>query len=176
LAEEMGSIIKVRGIERLSQDDLRALERAASIIDIHPDWLASVMSFESGLNPAARNALSNATGLIQFMPSTANRLGTTISELSRMSFQEQLPYVIKYFGEKAGLRSLEDTYLKVFYPLAIGKTADWIVAKEGEAVYTQNQGFDTSHRGFITKADITSTIRGVYNRGKAAGEILVTPL
>ena len=172
----MGQIIKVRGIERLSQDDLRALETAAGIIDVHPDWLASVMSFESGFNPAAVNSMSGATGLIQFMPSTARNLGTTTAALKSLSFQAQLPYVIRYFGEKAGLRSLEDTYLRVFYPAAIGKPTDYVVGPAGSKVYEQNYGFDTAHKGYVTVGDITSTIRGVYNRGKASGVVNVYPL
>lgn len=171
----MGLIAKMRGIERLSVADLAALEKTAAVIDIHPDWLAAVMSFESGFNPAAVNSQSNATGLIQFMPSTAKNLGTTVSALRAMSFQEQLPYVIKYFGEKAGLRSLEDTYLKVFYPKAIGQSNNWVVAREGEAVYTQNASFDNG-KGYITKGDITSTIRNVYNAGVKRGYITVNPL
>lgn len=172
----MGTMFNYEGLAKLSVADLQAFEQTASIIDVHPNWLGAVMQFESGFNPAARNALSNATGLIQFMPSTAARLGTSIEALRGMSFSQQLQYVIKYFGEKAGLRSLEDTYLKVFYPVAIGHADDWVVANEGSAVYSQNRGFDTSHKGYITKSDITSTIRGVYNRGKARGEIAIPPL
>jgi hypothetical protein len=172
----MGQLIKYAGLTRLSEDDLRAFEQAASIIDIHPDWLGAVMQFESGFNPAARNPLSGATGLIQFMPSTASKLGTSIAALAAMSFKDQLQYVIRYFGEKAGLRSLEDTYLKVFYPAAIGHSDDWVVAREGEAIYTQNKGFDSGAKGYITKHDITSTIRSTYNKGKANGYINVNPL
>jgi hypothetical protein len=172
----MGTMFNYAGLTGLSVEDLQAFEQAAAIIDIHPDWLGAVMQFESGFKPAARNALSKATGLIQFMPSTAKRLGTTIDELYGMSFRQQLPYVVKYFGEKAGIRSLEDTYLRVFYPAAIGHNDDWVVASEGSAVYTQNRGFDTSNKGFITRGDIVGTIRSVYNRGKARGEIAIPPL
>jgi hypothetical protein len=172
----MGQLINYSGMSHLTDDDKRALETAASIIDIHPDWLGAVFQFESGFNTKAVNPLSGATGLIQFMPSTARNLGTTIAALKGMSFQEQIKYVIKYFGEKAGLRSLEDTYLKVFYPAAIRMSLDDVVAREGEAVYTQNKGFDTTGKGYITKRDITTTIRNTYNRGLANGYINVPPL
>jgi hypothetical protein len=169
----MAQIIKYAGMSRLTQDDLRALVTAAAIIDVHPDWLSAVMQFESGFNPAAVNQYSNATGLIQFMPSTASRLGTSVSALKGMNFIQQLEYVIKYFGEKAGLRSLDDTYLKVFYPAAIGQSNDYVVGREGSAVYAQNKGFDTTGKGYITKSDITSTIHSVYNKGLQNGYINV---
>lgn len=168
----MGQIIKVRGIERLSVQDLQALERAAAVIDVHPDWLASVMSLESGLQPNAVNPLSGATGLIQFMRSTARNLGTTTEALKDMSFQEQLPYVVRYFGEKEGLLSLEDTYLKVFYPAAIDKPDGWVVARAPSPVYRQNSGFDKSpKKGYINKSDICKEIRRVYSRGVVAGVV-----
>jgi hypothetical protein len=174
----VGTIFNYPGLARLSPADLRAFEKAAAIIDVHPNWLGAVMQFESGFDPSRPNgAGSGAMGLIQFMPSTARKLGTTTAALSRMTFQEQLPYVIKYFGEKAGLRSLEDTYLKVFYPKYIHAPLDTVVASEGEDVYIQNVGFDSpdpkKRKGYITVGDITSTIRAVYNSGKARGEITI---
>ena len=172
----MGQLINFSGLSKLTQDELRALEKAASIIDIHPDWLAAVMQFESGLNTKAVNPLSGATGLIQFMPSTARNLGTTTAALKNMSFIQQLEYVVKYFGEKAGLRSLEDTYLKVFYPKAISMGLDDIVASAGNKVYEQNKGFDKTGKGYITKRDITSSIRATYNKGLANGYINAYPL
>jgi hypothetical protein len=169
----MGQIIKYDGMSRLTQDDLRAFVTAAAIIDVHPDWLGAVMQFESGFNPQAVNPYSNATGLIQFMPPTASKLGTSVSALKGMNFVQQLEYVIKYFGEKAALRSLDDTYLKVFYPAAIGKANDYVVSREGEVVYAQNKGFDTGNKGYITKNDITSTIHSVYNKGQRNGYITI---
>jgi peptidoglycan hydrolase-like protein with peptidoglycan-binding domain len=168
------TIANVKGINKLSQSDLLALVNVANNIGIHPDWLASVMSFESGFNPAAKNAAgSGATGLIQFMPSTAQNMGTSTAALAQMTFQEQLPYVQKYFEPHAGkLQSLEDTYLAVFYPAFIGKPDSEILGHSGSAIYDQNAGFDRTDKGYVTKQDITSTIRGVL--ASAAGTIGVT--
>lgn len=180
----MGTIFNYAGLSRLSQDDLRALERAAAIIDIPINWLGAVMQYESGFNPAAKNPLSGASGLIQFMPGehgSAAVLKTSTDALRAMSFQEQLPYVIRYFGEKARIPTLETAYLRVFYPAAIGKPMDWVVAKEGTKVFSQNQGFfsgktDSEGNKYIDVSDITSVIRNVYNKGKARGEIAISPL
>lgn len=43
------------------------------------------------------NRASGATGLIQFMPSTAKQLGTTTDKLAAMTEVDQLDYVAKYF-------------------------------------------------------------------------------
>ena len=91
-------------------------------IGIRPNWLANVINFESGGNPRARNKYSDATGLIQFMPSTARSHGTTVDQLREMSGREQMEYVRSYFMKHKGrLNSQEDVYMAVFYPVAIGK-------------------------------------------------------
>lgn len=90
-------------------------------LGIHPSWLANVINFESGGNPQARNPYSSATGLIQFIKSTAAGLGTSVDALYQMTGREQMVYVEKYFSKYAGkLRSQEDVYMAVFYPKAIG--------------------------------------------------------
>jgi hypothetical protein len=97
------------------------LAQAAAAIGIDASWLANVMNFESGGNPQARNKYSSATGLIQFMPSTAARLGTTTDALYAMTGAQQMPYVVKYFAPYKGkLHSQEDVYMAVFYPAYIG--------------------------------------------------------
>lgn len=165
------TIANVRGIDKLSADDLKALVAAAQWIGINPDWLASVMSFESGFSPSIHNAAgSGAVGLIQFMPSTAQGLGTTTAALEQMTFIQQLEYVKKYFAPHQGkLNSLEDTYLAVFYPAFIGKPLDSVLGSTGSAIYNQNAGFDKTHKGYVTKEDITTTIRSVLDG--AAGRI-----
>src|SRR5215203_1006885 len=72
--------------------------------------LMACMAWESGrsFDPGKKNlAGSGATGLIQFMPSTAKALGTTVAKLAAMSPVEQLNYVWKYFkGYKGKLKTL----------------------------------------------------------------------
>jgi hypothetical protein len=167
------TIANVRGINKLSAAELKALVNAANYIGINPDWLASAISFESGFSPSIENAAgSGAVGLIQFMPSTAMGLGTTTDALRRMTFTQQLEYVKKYFEPHRGqLHSLEDTYLAIFYPAFIGKPLDTVLGTAGSAIYDQNAGFDRSQKGYVTKEDITSTIRGVLD--SAAGRISV---
>lgn len=105
--------------------------------DVGANWLMAVMNSESGLNPAAQNNIG-ATGLIQFLPSTAKELGTSIDELKNMSALDQLDYVSKYFKPFTNkLKTLPDTYLAIFYPAAIGKGLNYVFP---EWVYLANPG------------------------------------
>jgi hypothetical protein len=167
----MRSLLGVPGIENLSAAGRRAVLRIADAIETDPDYLVTVMSFETGhsFSTSQKNAAgSGATGLIQFMPSTAGSLGYTTAQLAAQSQEEQiLGPVWQYFhGWTGKLKSLDDVYLVVFYPAAIGKSDDWVVASEGSKVYEQNRGFDTSGSGVIRRSDITGTIRSVYNAAR----------
>lgn len=171
------AIARVPGIEHLSASDLAALSAASHRLGIDPSWLAAAMSFETGgtFSPSVRNkAGSGATGLIQFMPSTAAILGTSTDALARMTFQQQLPYVEKYFAPHAGkMHSLDDVYLAIFYPAAIGKPPGTVVATQGSAIYAQNAGFDKGGAGFFTVADITAAVNRVLDRAKGMPPLVV---
>ena len=176
----MTDILKVPGIEKLTASERTALIAAANKLGINPDWLATVISFETAgtFSPSIVNrAGSGAFGLIQFMPNTArNILGTsTADEAVRigkaMSFGEQLTrMVIPYFSGRK-MSSLEDVYLAVFYPAAMNKPGSYIIGATPGAVYTQNAGFDKSGKGFITRDDVTSRLRSLYE--SAGGRIPV---
>src|SRR5690606_39846600 len=67
--------------------------------NLDPNWYMSVMAFETGekFKSYTRNPYSGATGLIQFIPSTAAGMGTSTAELARMTEVEQLDWQDKYF-------------------------------------------------------------------------------
>ena len=115
---------------------------------IEANWLMFVMWFESKLNPQAVNPISGATGLIQFMPSTARGLGATTAVLKRMSNVQQLDYVLAYLRPYKGrMKRWVDVYLAVFYPKAMGNpnfviTSD-IVAKQNK-IFDLNKDLDIS--------------------------------
>lgn len=176
----MADILKVPGIEKLTAGERSALVAAANKLGINPDWLATVISFETAgtFSPSIVNrAGSGAFGLIQFMPTTAkNILGTaTTDEAVRigkaMSFGEQLNrMVIPYFSGRK-MTSLEDVYLAVFYPAAMNKAGSYVIGAAPGVVYTQNAGFDKAGKGFITRDDVTSKLRSLYQ--SAGGRITV---
>jgi murein DD-endopeptidase MepM/ murein hydrolase activator NlpD len=81
----------------------RALAGVADRLNIPAQWLADIMAFETGgsFSPSITNGIG-ATGLIQFTPATASLIGTTTSELRKMTRTQQLRYVEKYL--KAGIQ------------------------------------------------------------------------
>lgn len=96
---------------------------------INPNWLMAVMELETAgtFNPAITNKLGY-TGLIQFGSAAAKDIGTTTAYLRGLSGFQQLEYVEKYLSRYKGkMNSLEDTYLAVFFPAAIGKAQGWVL-------------------------------------------------
>lgn len=139
---------------------LAKVKQVAKDIGIPHDFLMGVMTLESNLNPQARNKYTKATGLIQFLPSTAVGLGTTIYELQKMNFIEQMDWVKKYFLPYVGdLNTLEDVYMAVLYPAAIGKGPNHVLFQAPSTAYTQNAGLDTNNDGKITVGDATRKVR-----------------
>ena len=137
------------------------------------DALYAIMDFETGgtFDPAQKNAAgSGATGLIQFMPSTAEGLGTTTEDLAKMTRTEQLVYVDRYLANKniqgAGV---EDLYMSVLFPAAVGRPNDFVLFGKGASTfgntdysepiyYDQNSGLDLNKDGSITKAEAASKV------------------
>jgi hypothetical protein len=149
------SILKVRGIERLSVWQLQLFIACAHGLGFDPDWLACVVSFETAgsFSPAQRNRWAEldakkkgkpffgAVGLIQFMPATcASLLGfdpkvrahceLAMHRFEAMTFEEQLPYVGEYFAPyKTRIESLDACYLGVFMPSAVGRANDYVLGR-----------------------------------------------
>lgn len=127
-----------------------------------PHFLMIVMNNESGLNPAAKNPTSSATGLIQFMEDTARGMGTTTAALKQMSNVEQLKYVRKYLlPYKGKLNDVSDVYLSVFFPLALKKSEDYIFPKWASSA---NPIFDLNKDGQLTKKEFRNYVNNKYSK------------
>lgn len=123
--------------------------------------LMAIMQFESGIDHRKINPLSNATGLIQFMPSTARGLGTSTSELLAMSEIQQLDYVRKYLlPYKGKLNTIGDFYCSVLWPACVGKSDSYVLFTSPSIQYRQNNGFDKNRDGIITKFEMTKLVSG----------------
>lgn len=142
----------------------------ANALDCDASSLMACMAFETGQTFRAdvRNAAgSGATGLIQFMPSTAIRMGTTVDALARKTPEEQLDDVYQYLKPYSGrLRSLSDLYMAILLPSAVGKTEDDVLIQDDEGkAYLQNRGLDLNQDGNITKAEAASLVMKQYVQG-----------
>lgn len=139
---------------------------------VQASFLMGCMAFESGgtFSPSVRNAAgSGATGLIQFMPSTAKGLKTTTEELAEMSAVEQLDFVYLYFKPYANrVKTLSDMYMAILLPKYVGKPEDSVLFSGGIA-YRQNSGLDADKDGKVTKLEAAYKVRVKYLQGMRPG-------
>lgn len=135
------------------------------------DWIMACIAWESAeqFSPSVKNmAGSGATGLIQFMPKTAAGLGTSTQALARMTAEDQLNYVYRYFlPYKGRLNSLSDVYMAILWPAGIGKPLDWALWDKGTrpTTYRQNAGLDINRDGVITKREAAAKVQAKLEKG-----------
>ncbi|MCI0664125.1 MAG: transglycosylase SLT domain-containing protein, partial [Acidobacteria bacterium] len=120
----------------------------------------NVMANESLFNPAARNPLpgQTASGLLQFIESTAGRMGTTTEAIRRMNPVEQLRLVERYLTPFRGrLNSLADVYLAVFRSVVIegGDTVLVVDSNKERRIYALNKSLDLNGDGRIVKGELS---------------------
>ncbi|RIY41944.1 baseplate hub protein [Neopusillimonas maritima] len=151
---------------RVDQEFRAKVREIAEKLKVSPSWLMAIMYFESRLSPSAQNKQSGATGLIQFIPSTAAGLGTSTAALKNMSAVQQLDYVYRFFAPNAGkIQNLDDAYMLVLWPRAFRKPSDYILWTEGSIEYTQNRDLDTNHDGTVTKAEAAQRVHESFKEG-----------
>jgi len=143
-------------------DEIIALSKKLGVPD--PGWLANLINFETGMtfDPSTVNHIG-ATGLIQFIPSTAKSLGTTTEALAKMTPKEQMVYVEKYLLPYSGkMNNPTDLYMAVFFPTAVGKGGnfsiyEWYRANESQ---TKANTFARQNPGILTAQDYTNFANG----------------
>lgn len=159
-------------VSSLFRDKVRNI---AKDLGCDADFLMAAMAFETGetFGPSIRNAAgSGATGLIQFMPSTARGLGTTTDDLASMTAEDQLDFVAEYFANQKGrLHTLEDVYMAILLPSAVGKSNDHVLFSSPSRAYDQNKGLDLNGDGRITKAEAAAKVQAKLDKGRLPGNI-----
>lgn len=157
---------------KVSPEFREKVRSIAAYLGTSPSWLMACMAFETGrtFSPSKRNPRSSATGLIQFMRSTAISLGTTVEALAEMTAEEQLDDVRDYFRPFAGrLGSLGDCYMAILCPPAVGKPDDFVVFKNGSDAYLANAALDVDHDGEVTKRECVAFVDKLLAEGLEAG-------
>lgn len=143
---------------------LRLVSELAARLEVRPEWLLKIFEKESNFNPNAVNPVSGATGLIQFLPSSAIGLGTTVSALKAGGTPFQLEYVEKYFRQffKHGQAPKNgfDLYLYVFRPAWVGQPDS---VRLPSSAYAGNKGLDLEGKGFVTKSDLRRYYEGGFS-------------
>lgn len=143
----------------------------AETLECSPDDLMACMYWESGgtFRADIKNAAgSGATGLIQFMPSTAKSLGTTTDALAKMTPEDQLNYVYKYFRPFAGrLKNLGDLYMAILWPKGVGQPDHYVLFDRTKmpTTFRQNAGLDVNKDGLVTRAECLVKINDCLLKG-----------
>lgn len=119
-----------------------------------------------------------AVGLIQFTQIAVDHLNTigankiSKRKLSHMTAEEQLDYVYLYLKEFRGrLNALEDFYLTILMPRAVGAKPDFVVFSRAEDErkkkkwYARNSGLDRNKDLVVTKKEVSVIIHTKYTEG-----------
>jgi hypothetical protein len=172
-------MLDIAGLRNTSGSFRSALAEMALSLGLDPSYIAAVMAIETGhtFSPSIQNPFTRATGLIQFMPATAEAMGTSVDELKRMSAVRQLDYVRDFFRPHVGHIRPDvpgDYYLAVFYPAYIGRDPGTVIFSAGDTGYAQNAGLDRNGDGLITVGDVTGTVDGVVARAQQLPPLEVT--
>lgn len=174
-AEDSVSLNTIRKFkfQNFNKEDRKKVRKLANKLRIKELWLYRIIYIESrGISTAVYYKKGDnkdpsircnyrATGLIQFLPSTAIALGTTNAELFNMSVNEQLDYVSKYLelvSKYKKIRSITDLYLAVFSPNSIGFSSNHIIASKNSEIVINNRGLDTNKDSTITIKDVQTLL------------------
>lgn len=164
---DYNQITGVRGNPNVTPEFLREVEGVAQRVGAQPEHLMAAMSFETGGTFASdvKNPRSSATGLIQFMDSTAKGLGTSTAALAQMTPTEQLQYVEKYFEPYRGrLNDLESVYTTIL--AGSPHDANDVLFNQGEKAFGPNRELDVDGDGRITAAEATAHVRDRMGAGR----------
>lgn len=157
--------------QKLGPEFLARVKQVAKSINCDYKDLLAVMNSESGLNPAIQNTAGyQAYGLIQFTPSTAAELGTTVDKLVKMSAVKQLDYVEKFYLNARKTRGFgnkkftaADLYAITFLPARANRNLLCVEGERWESGrkkgqlknwYEANKVFDKNRDGKIEKWEL----------------------
>ena len=162
--------------KKLSQLQIDKVIEVCNNLGINPNWLLAVIYFETGktFSPSKTNSIGSV-GLIQFTRDkagvnykTINGKRYLLSDLAKMSFVQQMEVVQEYYKEvirstKKVPGSFVDTYLLTFFPLAVGKSDDFVFQTKGlsaSLIAKQNPIFAVN--GVVTKSNVIKMFEKWY--------------
>jgi len=144
--------VSAKGQELLNNPIFKKkLKEISKAIHIDENSIIKLMKHESGLNPQIKNSIG-CVGLIQFcpgggMPKTINGKSYTLDEI-RYDLEAQMDGIKEFWtkGYNNGkIKSPADLYLYNFFPVAAGKSDDFILQAKGLSATTvakANPGFN----------------------------------
>jgi len=169
---------------KVSNEFRTKVRNIARELNCDPNHLMAAMAFETNetFSPSIRNPYSGATGLIQFISSTAQKLGTTTAALAAMTAERQLDYVKRYMQPYTNrLNSVEDVYMAILWPKAVGQSNSTVLMTRysndagNRLAYEQNAPLDANRDGNITKAEAAEPVRQRLTKGLRPGNVSAAP-
>ena len=150
------------------------VRRMARDLSVPSAWLMAVMYAESRFDPAVVNRQgSQATGLIQFLPATAQEMGVSVRQLGQMGVIEQLDYVQQYLAEVrrryGPYQDLTDLYLGILYPKARQQDYCYTLYARPSQAYRHNRGLDEDQDGRVSVSDVDRYLRRLFPTAYATG-------
>lgn len=152
----------IRGLGLTSGTFRTKLRGVAARVGTSAAYLALVISFETAgtFEASKQNPLSHALGLLQFMPSTLDKMGVSYERARSMSNVEQLDLVEQYLRPWAGrVRSLASLYMAVLWPRLVGATETAVLFHKGSIEYAQNHGLDVNADGSVQVGEAVARVR-----------------
>lgn len=170
------SFARVPGLAGQSPAFLREFARVVDRLQIDGDAIAALLSHESRFDPTAHNPTGDASGLMQWIPSTARFLFNLSPEQVRaLSALEQLPLVEKTFAPWRGKLAARDVPMVGFGGAFIGKPDSFVAYRKGQKGYDWNAALDTSGDGELTLGEVRDHVLAVLGRVKNEPRIPVPP-
>lgn len=144
-------------------DFLVAVTNTSAALNLNPNDLMQAIAFETGgtFDPSVKNPGSSATGLIQFIESTAEGLGTSTAELSSMTRAEQMAFVERHLSQYLSNVPNPDfghIYTAIHYPAAVNKPDSFVLynstgTEKDRRQYRANAGLDMDGDGTVTRGE-----------------------
>jgi hypothetical protein len=172
--EDLIILKSLKMTNKFNKKERRKVREICKRQELKVEWLYKVFRIESGgntkavnykkgdpLDPYERMLLGRATGIIQWIPSSAICCGTSTRQLYNMSTVEQLNYVETYIiliKKSYKIKKLSDLYLAIFIPKGIGKPDHYILGYKNKERVRRNRILDVNKDSIITVGDIKTFV------------------
>jgi hypothetical protein len=143
------------------------MEAVSASLGIPPAWLRALIQFESRWQPAARNPISGARGLIQFTNTTARGMGYADADdlvTRHPTIEAQLSGpVLAYLTRYKPFPTQQSFYMSVFYP----------AARNWPASQAFSRAIRTVNPGIVTVGDYVNRVNGTKVKMAIGGVLLL---
>jgi hypothetical protein len=152
-------------------DDVRLVQqlvnrfRPPQLSLLKVDGLAGVLT-TAAIEQFQKDSLNMAApdGLVSPLGPTFNALTGNQPAVERVAWGAKVSGAFK-----VKVLSIEDTYMAILYPAAIGQPPDHPLFSKGTTVYNQNAGLDQNKDGIITVQEAAAAVRRKFDKGVKQG-------